>query len=384
MIRRRALVTFILLGLTSLTADMVYEGARSVGGAYIESLGGSPIASAIVSSGDLIGYGLRFLSGLLASMYLSSQVLWGLTIAGYVLTTATLPLLAFSGTWQIATLLYLLERVGKGLRTPARDVILAEVTESIGRGKGFGLHELMDQSGAVLGPLIVAILLALHGYSAAFLSLLIPGILSIIFVVSANKLYSEIESIRIASPKISFRGLGQRFWIYTVAMILFSLGYVHWMIISYYLRYMNIVSDPEIALAYLVAMLTDAVVAYPIGYVYDKIKYNSLYIAPLSALLSLALLVSSKSSLHVYYASALWGVAMGCYETIMRASIADLVEPSKRALAYGVFGLLFGISWTIGAFIFSIIIWSSAIVLLYVSVLQITSVILVTYLSRIR
>ncbi len=364
---------------------MVYEGARSVGGSYLEFLGATPIASAIAGSGDLIGYALRFLSGLLASVYASSAIIWGFTILGYVLTTATLPLLAFSGSWEIATLLYLLERVGKGIRTPARDVILAELTRDIGRGKGFGLHEVMDQIGAVLGPAILAVAISLFGFSRSFLILLIPGMLSIIFILTANRLYPSIESIEISAPKISFRGLGKSFWIYTFSMIFLSLGYVHWMIVSYYLRNKGILSDPEIALAYLVAMLIDALIAFPIGYLYDKIKYKSLLITPISSLLALTiLLLSSTNHLYAYYSAALWGLTMGCYETIMRASIADIVSPEKRALAYGVFGLLYGISWTIGAFIYSILIWDALIATLYTLFTQLISLILLLYLVSIK
>ncbi len=362
---------------------MVYEGARSVGGSYLEYLGAKPIGSAIAGSGDLIGYGLRFLSGLLASIFASSAVLWGFTIVGYVLTTATLPLLAFSRTWEIATILYLLERVGKGIRTPTRDVILAEITRDIGRGKGFGLHEVMDQVGAVLGPALIAVAISLYGFSKSFLILLIPGILSIIFIFSANRLYPQIESIEITVPKISLRGLGKRFWIYTFSMIFLSLGYVHWMIISYYLRNQSILSDPEIAIAYLIAMLVDAIVAFPIGYLYDKIRFKSLLLTPISAFLALLILMYTPTNhLFAYYSAAFWGVTMGCYETIMRASIADLVSPEKRAFAYGVFGLLYGISWTAGAFIFSIVIWDRIVAIIYTSITQLMSLASLIYLIK--
>ena len=384
-IPRKILLAFIFIGLTSLTADMVYEGARSVGGSYLEYLGAAPIASAIASSGDLIGYGLRFLSGLLASIYASSAIIWGFTILGYVLTTATLPLLTFSRSWEIATVLYLLERVGKGIRTPARDVILAELTKDIGRGKGFGLHEVMDQIGAVLGPAILAVAITLFGFSRSFLILLIPGILSIVFILSAYRLYPSVESVEISAPKISFKDLGRGFWIYTFSMIFLSLGYVHWMIVSYYLRSKSVLSDPEIAVAYLVAMFVDALIAFPIGYLYDKIRYRSLLMAPISSLLALIiLLLSPTNHLYAYYSAALWGLTMGCYETIMRASIADIVAPEKRALAYGVFGLLYGISWTVGAFIYSILIWDTLMAILYTSIVQLISIILLMHLLSMK
>lgn len=382
---RRVLVVFILLGLVSLTADMVYEGARSVGGSYIEYLGGPPLSSAIASLGDLIGYGLRFVSGVLASYYMSSGVLWGFTIAGYVLTTATLPLLAFAGSWQLATTLYLLERVGKGLRTPPRDVILAEVTEKMGRGLGFGLHELMDQLGAVAGPVLVGIAIVVYGFSGAFLVLLAPGIVSVALVLTAYRLYPELESIRASRTSIGVRGLGRRFWVYTASMMFFSTGYVHWMIVSYYLYNWRVMSPEEIAWAYGLAMLVDGLSAVPIGLLYDKTRYRSLYIVPLTALTTTVLLIESPvyGRWLAYLMAGLWGISMGCYETIMRASIADLVDPGKRAMAYGVFGLLFGVSWTLGAFVYSLLLsvdpWLTT---LYTLSVETVSIILLYILNK--
>jgi MFS family permease len=359
---RRTLIVFIILGLVSLTADMVYEGARSVGGSYIEELGGPPVASAITASGDLIGYGLRFVSAVIATYLASSSVFWSIIIFGYALQLFAMPILAFAYSWSVATALYLIERVGKGLRTPLRDVVLAEVTEDIGMGKGFGIHELMDQAGAVAGPLLVAFMISLYGYRSAFLALAIPGTISIALVVTAFALYPKLKSLEASRPSISFRSLERKFYVYTLATILLSLGYVHWMNVSYFLKYWNALGDADIALAYMVAMLTDAVVAVPIGSLYDKIKFKSLYLAPSSALASTILFIytptfmgagEATARIATYVMAALWGVTMGCFETIMRASIADLLPPEKRALGYGVYGLVYGVSWTIGSFIYA-------------------------------
>ncbi|MDK6029038.1 MFS transporter [Ignisphaera sp. 4213-co] len=379
---RKWLYVFILLGLTSLTADMVYEGGRSVGGSYIEFLGGSAIASAIASSGDLIGYGLRFVSAFLASVFASSAIFWGFTIFGYAITALSIPLLSYASSWQWATTLILLERVGKGIRSPVRDVILAEVSEKIGRGKGFGIHELMDQIGAVGGPVIVSVVLAFYGYRVAFAALLIPGVASIAFILTSYALYPTIKAVEISPPRIGFRGMGKRFWIYIASMTFLSLGYIHWMVISYYLRYWNVLTDAEIALAYMLAMLTDAAIAVPIGVMYDKLKFRSLYIAPPSALgaaLILLLNAANPNKIMAYVSAALWGVTMGCFETIMRASIADILPPERRAMGYGIFGLIYGISWTVGAFVFVFLLQTSiTFAATYVVLMQCLSIALLT------
>jgi MFS family permease len=361
---KRTVVVFVLLGLVSLTADMVYEGARSVGGAYVEGLGGPPLASAIVGAGDLLGYVFRFVSAVVASYLTSSFAFWGVVFLGYAVQMVAMPSLAFAGSWEVAAFLYLAERAGRGLRTPLRDVVVAEVSEDIGRGKGFGIHELLDQLGAIVGPVLVAAMLGLYGYRAAFLSLAVPGAVSLGLVLTVMALYPRVRSVELSFGKVSFRGLGRRFYVYIVATVLLSLGFVHWMNVSYFLKYWGLLGDAEIALAYMVAMLADAAIAVPVGVLYDRLGLKTLYIAPLSALGSSLLLVYAPSlsglgglgvRTLVYTMAALWGVTMGCFETIMRASIADILPPEKRAMGYGVYGLVYGVSWTIGSLIYALL-----------------------------
>lgn len=163
-------------------------------------------------------------------------------------------------------------------------------------------------------------------------------------------------------------------------MTLLSLGYVHWMNVSYFLKYWNTLTDSEIALAYMVAMLTDAAIAIPIGVLYDKVKFKTLYIAPTSALLATILFIYTPTlGKPIAYAMAgLWGVTMGCFETIMRASIADVLPQEKRALGYGVYGLIYGITWTVGSFIYSyILLVSSIIATLYAIITLVASALLI-------
>jgi MFS family permease len=361
---KRTVVVFVLLGLVSLTSDIVYEGARSVGGAYVEGLGGPPLASAIVGAGDLLGYVFRFVSAVVASYLTSSFAFWGVVFLGYAVQMVAMPSLAFAGSWEVAAFLYLAERAGRGLRTPLRDVVVAEVSEDIGRGKGFGIHELLDQLGAIVGPVLVAAMLGLYGYRAAFLSLAVPGAVSLALVLTVMALYPRVKSVELSFGKVSFRGLGRRFYVYIGATVLLSLGFVHWMNVSYFLKYWDLLGDAEIALAYMVAMLADAAVAVPVGVLYDRLGLKTLYIAPLSALGSSLLLVYALSlsglgglgvRTLVYAMAALWGVTMGCFETIMRASIADILPPEKRAMGYGVYGLVYGVSWTIGSLIYALL-----------------------------
>ncbi|HDD66562.1 MAG TPA: MFS transporter, partial [Nitrososphaeria archaeon] len=136
---RRLLQTFLALSLLSLFADIIYEGARSIGGAYLNLLAAPAIAAGILGFGELLSYLMRLVGGIAAQKASSGKVYWILIGFGYGVNLV-IPLLALAGSWEIALILFFLERIGKGIRAPPRDVILSEVTEGIGRGKGFGLH----------------------------------------------------------------------------------------------------------------------------------------------------------------------------------------------------------------------------------------------------
>jgi hypothetical protein len=156
--KQSALWFVILLGVVSLCADATYEGSRSITGAYLGSLGASgTIVGLVAGLGELIGYGLRIAIGFLSDR---TRQYWRITTLGYAINTAVVPLLALTGTWQAAAGLMIAERTGKAIRTPPRDVLLSHGAMQVGRGFGFGLHEAMDQIGAVAGPLMVATMLS--------------------------------------------------------------------------------------------------------------------------------------------------------------------------------------------------------------------------------
>src|SRR5262249_47654659 len=127
------------------------------------------------------------LSGLVAE---KTQRFWAITIFGYVVQMTAVPLLAIAGNWQTAAALIVLERTGKAIRNPARDVLLSHAAKEMGMGWGFGLHEALDQAGALLGPLTIAIVLARGGsYNHAFTVLAIPAAIVLMLVVAARLIY---------------------------------------------------------------------------------------------------------------------------------------------------------------------------------------------------
>lgn len=122
---RRAMHFVLLVGVLSFFADCTHEGARSVLGPWLGTMGASATAIGIVVGfGELLGYGLRVVSGKLAD---ASRQFWPITITGYVVQMSSVPLLALVHSWQAAAVLIVLERTGKAIRNPPRDVMLASV-----------------------------------------------------------------------------------------------------------------------------------------------------------------------------------------------------------------------------------------------------------------
>src|SRR3954453_11688730 len=159
--RVSALRFIVWFGVVSAVSDFVYEGARSVIGPFLGQLGASAAVVGLVNGiGEATALVFRLITGRLA--YRTGRP-WPQTIVGYGLTMLCVPLISVSSGLSSAALLYNGERFGKAVRTPARDIMLAHASAKLGRGYTFGLHEALDQCGALLGPLAIAGLLALGG-----------------------------------------------------------------------------------------------------------------------------------------------------------------------------------------------------------------------------
>ncbi len=137
-----ALKFVLLIGVMSFFADFTYEGSRSIIGPYLGMLGaGAAVIGIVTGLGELLGYGLRLVSGRLSDQ---TGQYWPITIFGYIVQMFAVPLLALAGNWPVAAFLIILERVGKATRNPPRDVMLSHAAKEMGYGWAFGVHEALD------------------------------------------------------------------------------------------------------------------------------------------------------------------------------------------------------------------------------------------------
>src|SRR3989440_3051968 len=180
----------LVLGIANLFADFTYEGARSSTGQFLGTLGASAAVVGFTAGlGELLGYALRSVSGAITD---KTGKYWTVTIAGYLINMLAVPALALAGNWPLAAGLIVAERAGRAIRKPSTEAMLSFAGKHIGQGWVFGLNEALDQTGATVGPLVMALVLYLNGgYRTGFAVLLGPALLTIIVVCAARFFFPE-------------------------------------------------------------------------------------------------------------------------------------------------------------------------------------------------
>jgi len=374
LIDRATAVRFIvLIGLVSLFGDMTYEGARSITGPYLGVLGASATVVGIVAGlGELIGYGVRLLSGWLGDR---TQRYWTITIIGYGLNLLSVPLLALVGSWPAAAALMILERTGRGIRSPTRDAMLSHAAGHTGLGWGFGLHEAMDQTGAIVGPLLVSAALYLnYGYAAAFAALLVPAVICLGVVLSARVQFPRPRDFGLAPPAIHTAGFRRAYWIYIVAVALIGAGYADFALISYHFGQAGTVSPPLIPMLYAVAMASAGLSALLLGHLFDRFGIAVVVAATIAAAVASPLVFLGGIG-AAFVGMVLWGIGMAAQESVMRAVVAGMIGPDRRATAFGILNAVIGLAWFGGSVLLGVLYDRSVTVVAVLSlVLQLAAI----------
>lgn len=348
----------ILIGIVSLFADMTYEGARSITGPYLAILGANAaIVGFVAGFGELIGYVLRLVSGYFADR---TGKYWTITIIGYVLNLLAVPLLALAGHWWVAAVLIILERMGRAIRVPSRDVMLSQAGQRIGLGWAFGLHEALDKTGAMIGPLIVATVLYFKSgdqqssYQHSFAILLIPALLSLSVLLLAHRLYPNPKTFEIQHHIIETKGITLPFWLYLAGASLIAAGYADFPLMAYHFQKTGALSTVWIPVSYSIAMGVNTLTAPLFGHFYDRKGFLILIIVTVCSALFAPLVFFGDFSM-VIIGVILWSIGVGAHESLMRAIVANMVPLHKRGLAYGIFNTGFGIFWFLGSFLMGIL-----------------------------
>ncbi|MBC7130913.1 MFS transporter [Candidatus Bathyarchaeota archaeon] len=353
--RKAAYFAILLLGIVSLMGDVVYEGSRSIIPVYLGFLGTSAFFVVFIGPfGEFLGYALRLVSGAVSD---KTRAYWLLIFLGYGLIVS-LPLLGLTSLWQLAIVLVLLERIGKALRSPPRDAVISMIGKEVGVGKAFGIHEFLDQVGAVLGPLIVAGLMfySNNNYRFTFSFLVIPFM---ILLAALTYTYSKIGGIKPSESSEAARRpmrLGKPFYFYVYAVMLNALIVVPYEFIAY--RASMVLQPWElwvVPLIYLIIQLVDAPSALLSGYAFDRVRLRVLTLPFVLSMLLAVVAVLGSGFYLIIFAAILRGLILGMQESVYRAAVSDFAPATFRGTAYGVFNTVYGVGLLLSGVLYGLI-----------------------------
>jgi len=355
-------------GGVSLAVDLVADGARSIAGPLLGELGATALVVGLVTgSAEALGFMLRLVSGPIVDR---TRRYWSAAIAGYALTAVSVPLLAitpFLGAVGLtaAAALIIIERVGKAVRSPAKTVLLAFAANAVGRGRGFGVHKLLDQIGAFSGPLLVAAVIAATGMLwPAFAVLLIPAVLAMALLLWMRSRVPDpsgfepeaepevattdnAEAAEAAAPRHAHR-IPLTFVLFSTSTALTALGLIGFGVLSFHLVDAELVPLAAVPVVFALGMASAAVAALATGRLYDRFGGGVLLAVPVLAA-GVPLLVLADGVGGALVGIVLWGAAIGIQDSTVKALVADLVPTTRRGTAYGIFAVFQGAGTLAGA-----------------------------------
>lgn len=379
-----AMLFIILFGIVSLFSDMTHEGASSIRGAYLALLGASAGTIGFISGlGELVGYSMRYVFGKITD---KTRMYWPMVIFGYILDILAVPALALVGDngWIAASILLVIQRMGKAIKKPAKDTIMSFAASQEGVGKSFGIQEMLDQIGAFLGPffLYLVMLFKTEGstfeiYRTCFAFLAIPGFITILLLLFTRRKFPNPEHFEPESKKNENFVMKKSFVYYIVGISLFAFGFMDYALIIMHIS-KNIgglgtsilfIREETLPLLYAGAMLVDAIAALVFGHLYDKKGTRALVISTLLSAPFSLFIFGIKSEWAILFGLVLWGIGMGAQESILKAAVTSMVPKKNRASGYGIFECSFGIFWFLGSWLLGVLYSKSLPLMIGISIL---------------
>ena len=357
----------LIIGIVNFFADTTYEGARSIIGPFLGTLGASAtIVGFVAGFGEMVGFALRSLTGYFAD---KTHRYWTLAFVGYAVNMLAVPAMALSGNWPMAGALIVAERTGRAIRKPAMESMLSEAGDVIGHGWVFGLNEALDQTGATLGPLITAWVLYRRGtYQHAFAVLLASALLCLAVLVVAWRLHPRQLDLRQAAARPhAQQGFSKAYWLYMAGGALIAAGFADFSLIAFHFQQAATVSQGLIPVFYAVAMATGAISSLVLGKLLDQFGLPIMLVAfALPAFF--APLVFLDGAMGGLFGMILWGMGMAAQDSCLKAVLAKIIPSGKRSTAFGIFDTGFGVAWFAGSAVMGLLYDKSIMALVVFSV----------------
>jgi MFS family permease len=356
----------LVMGIVNLFADTTYEGGASINGPFLQSLGASAIAVSIIAGvGEFFGYSLRFGAGYIAD---KTERYWLITFVGYAINLFAVPALALAGNWKVAAALIIAERVGRAIRKPTVEAMLSYTTAQHGRGWVYGVNTALDETGATIGPLLIALVLFFKGnYRTAYAVLLVSVVLALVSLTVARFHFpqpSRLERGETAPAK----GFTREYWLNMAAGACLAAGLMSFELISFHLSQNRVV--PSVWIPVLLAISTGigVVASLVMGKMFDRAAMPTLITAIcVSALFSP--FVFFGGFYLVLFGLVLWGIGYATQDTLLKALVAGMLPEGRRNLAFGLYYTGYGGGWLIGSIVAGLLYEHSRFLLIAFSVI---------------
>jgi len=340
---------FVLtMGLVNLFADWTYEGGASINGPFLAGLGASAAATSIIAGfGEFLGYSLRSVSGYVAD---KTGKHWPVTMVGYTINLLAVPAMALAHSWQMAGALILAERIGRALRKPTVEAMLSYSTGKHGKGWVYGVNTALDETGATIGPLTMALVLSSGGeHRTGYALLLAPALLALLSLTGARLMFPVPSELEQGDDSTAHTvGFTNAYWLYMAAGACFAAGLMSFEFVSYHLSLSGTMPDQWIPLFLALATVVAVIASLLLGKLYDRLGISTVVIAVcLSACFSP--LVFLGGFWVALVGLLLWGVGYAIQDTLLKALIASVLPTGRRNLAFGLFYLGYGGGWLIGS-----------------------------------
>ena len=346
--RARLPATVLLLGLTSFLTDVGSEMIFPLLPAFVAALGASPAFFGLVEGlADAVASLLKLAAGALVDRAPAKKPF---VLAGYGLAALVRPLMALAtAPWHVLGV-RLTDRVGKGIRSAPRDVLLAGAVPASESGRAFGFHRAMDHAGAVVGPLVAAGLLA-GGLSArgVFAWAVVPGLLSVVAVLAVRERApagddgGPAEAPAKAAAPLPTR-LPTRLRVALGIFAVFALGNSSDAFLLLRARELGVslASLPLLWTVFHVSKLTSSALG---GDLSDRVPRARLIVAGwlVYAATYLGFGVATRPW-HVWALFVVYGAYYGLTEPAEKALVKDLAPPALRGRAYGLYHFLVGVA----------------------------------------
>jgi MFS family permease len=346
---RCAFAFVLMMGIVNLFADMTYEGAASINGQFLGSLGASAAAVSIIAgTGECLGYGLRSVARYLAD---KTGHYWPITFAGYAVNLLAVPAMALAPGWQAAGALVLAERIGRAFRKPTVEAMLSYSTGKHGKGWVYAVNTAMDETGATLGPLLIALALYLRvELRSAYSLLLISSLLALAALAAARITFPVPSRLEEGGPATAkARGFTGAYWLYMIAGSCFAAGLMSFEFIAYHLSTTGIVKNQWLPM-YLAASTAFAVIAsLVLGRTYDHIGIGAVVGSVVVTAAFSPLVFFGDVRWSALTGLFLWGIGYAVQDTLLKVLIASVLPEGRRNSVFGLFYIGYGAGWLVGS-----------------------------------